>query len=187
MKQPPPLVFAWPLVLTAIVCCQGYESPCSARPGFDQPVRPHMHADGGPGVVYLAPPRHRAELAGTLTAVAQALRDGQGEQRVDVLVDIPLAFFEGYSCEQLLQPFDKASACKAAPTDAMISFYYYPPIRSAEGVSSVSTLMRMASATVLDGALRSSRPTSATGCVLPLAHGGVPRPRSLPGGDVSVS
>ena len=127
------LVFAWPMLLAVIACGPRYQSPCSPRPGFDQVVRPHTHADGGPDTIYLTPPRNRAELPSTLAAVAEALRSAHGDRPVDVHVDIPLALLEGLPCEQLLQPFDRASACTATTRAAIIPFYYLPATRLGGG------------------------------------------------------
>jgi hypothetical protein len=76
--------------------------------------------------VYIQAPKTRDELLGTLNAVAHALRNARGDQPVDVHADIPLAFLEGFSCQQILTPFDRAGVCSTTPSSAMTSFYCLP-------------------------------------------------------------
>lgn len=116
----------WPLLVPAVACGPHYQSPCSPRPGFDQVVPRHEHPTTGDGSVYIQAPKTRDELPGTLNAVAEALRKARGDKPVDVHADIPLAFFEGLSCQQILTPFDRAGVCSTMPSSAMISFYYLP-------------------------------------------------------------
>lgn len=119
-------VVQWPLLLVAIACGPSYQSPCSPRPGFDQVIPVHKHPDAGPGALYIRTPRNRGEVAGTLQATAKVLREAPGDRPLNVHVDIPLAYFEGLSCEQILAPFERAGFCASKPRSAMISFYQLP-------------------------------------------------------------
>jgi hypothetical protein len=116
-------------LLLWLACAPTYQSPCSARPGFDQAVRHELtdnHADE-PEMVHVRPPASRTEVLATLRAVARALRDAPVERGVNVHAHIPLTFFEGLSCAELLAPFGSADFCETNPNHTMISFYRLPP------------------------------------------------------------
>jgi len=116
----------WPLLLVAIGCGPRYQNPCSPRPGFDQVLPLHQHPSQGPGVIYVPAPQTRSEVIGSLQATARALREAPDDRPVNVHVDIPLAFLKGFSCEEILAPFERANSCATRPRDAMISFYRLP-------------------------------------------------------------
>jgi hypothetical protein len=116
-------------VLAVVACAPQSYAPCAAQPGFDQEVRrppAHLLSEPGPGIVEIRSPATRAEVLGTLRAIAAALREASNETPTMIRVDIPLAFFEGLTCEQILTPFDARDYCATNPSEAMISLYHLP-------------------------------------------------------------
>lgn len=115
--------------LFVVACTPSYQGPCSARPGFDQKVRTapaHVHTNEGPGVVHVPAPRSRADMPATLRAIASALREASDEHPTSVHVTIPLAFFEGLTCAEILGSFGAAHRCTDDPSYAWISLYHLP-------------------------------------------------------------
>ena len=116
--------------LEGIACAPRYHRPCSPGPGFDQEVRvapAYVHANEGPGIVHVPSPASRTEVLDTLRAIARALLDAPKDNRLDIHVDIPLAYFEGLTCAQIFTSLAAPDFCLSKPTEAMISLYYLPP------------------------------------------------------------
>ena len=124
------------LPLAAVACAPSYASPCTARPGFDQKVRRDSQRDPAedePGVAHIPSPASQADLPETLSAIAQALRNAPDDRSLNISVELPLAYFEGLTCVQILAPFHAAKHCRDDPREVWIPLHHLPDNRAGGG------------------------------------------------------